>query len=112
MSDSQSIQLSIDQAKKMIDAGDAVQRLRENEDFKTVIIDGYLEREAVRLVHAKSDPTQQSKADQRILDADIKAIGSFAVYLQTILAHARMSRDAVENNQEELDRARAEEGEH
>lgn len=102
------IQLSIEQAKTMVERADAVQRLRSNQDFQHVVLKGYLEGEAVRLVHLKSDPTMADEHSQTVIDRDINAIGAFASYLQTILAHGEMSRNAMDDSHDELELARQE----
>jgi hypothetical protein len=46
----QAIELNIKEAKKIAEQGDALVRLSGNRDFRNLVIEGYFEREAVRLV--------------------------------------------------------------
>jgi len=72
----QEIELSMSEAKAVVDLGKSVERLRKNRDFKKVIEETYLREEAVRLVHLKSSPAMQRPEVQAGIDSDIKAIGS------------------------------------
>lgn len=74
----------IKDAQAAQELGKALARLRENPDFKKLIIKGYLENEAVRLVHLKADPCMQGATQQAGIDRDINAIGSMAQYFSVI----------------------------
>lgn len=91
-------------AKAHIDAGSALERLRTNRDFKTLVVEGYLKDEAVRLVHAKSNPALQSAADQAAIVRDIDAIGSLAQFFNTIGQRAQIAGKQMRD----IDEARAE----
>ena len=108
-SDSQQIQISIEQAKALVATGEAILRLSQNADFKAVIEEAYLRDEALRLVHLKADPSQADDRAQTIIDRDIHAIGSLGAFLDNIMRHARVMQGSLE--QYEAERARAEEEE-
>lgn len=63
--------------------GEALERLLGNTDFKTVVMDGYLKDEAVRLVHLKCDPALQEAVQQQAIDRGITAVSEFRQYLGT-----------------------------
>ena len=49
------IERDIKEARKHVELGDSLERLLNNRDFKKVIVEGYFEKEAARLVHLKAD---------------------------------------------------------
>ena len=108
MSDVKRIEVSIEQAKQQKLEGEVMERLAKNPDFDLLVTKGYMEQEAIRLVHAKSDPTQQTAQDQYVLDCDIRGIGSLASYFGKIRQLGRLSANALEENEAELEIARVE----
>lgn len=99
------IELNIKQAQKIVDAGTSLERLMLNRDFKKVFIEGYLEQEAIRLVHLKSDESMQTPAKQESVIKQIDAIGAVSSYLNTVrwkAAQAVKAIDADEQTREEL----------
>lgn len=71
-------------AKQAEELGNALERLMKNRDFKSLILDGYLEREAVRLVHLKADPNMQTPERQAGILMQIDSIGALTSYLNGI----------------------------
>ena len=92
----QAIEKSIEQAKETAELGRALERLRSNRDFKQIVISGYFDAEAVRLVHLKADPGMQKAESQASILKQMDAIGSFSSYLSTILHQASLAEKAVE----------------
>ena len=92
----QQLDRSIKQSQKLVDLGDALDRLRNNRDFKKVIVEGYFEQEAVRLVHALSDRNMQSSESQDSIQKQMIGIGVFSDYLHTLSTQANMARRSVE----------------
>lgn len=107
----QELELSIKEAKKMVELGNSLERLTKNRDFKKVINEAYLEKEAVRLVHLKGDANMQGEREQKNIDRDISAISSFRQFLDFIFIQADHARDAIADCEEALDEARAEDEE-
>lgn len=107
----QAIESNIREAKKFVEQGDALERLRANRDFKKVITEGYFEREAIRLVHLKADPNMQSPDSQKSIIAQMDAIGSLDQYFMAVFAQANMARKAIDSSEEMIDEIRAEDGE-
>lgn len=95
-----SIELNIKQAQVLVENGNALERLRSNKDFKRVIMEGYFEKEAVRLVHLKSDVSMQSVASQESIVRQMDAIGSLNQYFQTVFHSASLASKAIAADEE------------
>lgn len=106
----QRLEADIVSAKKTVEFGDALQRLRSNRDFKTVIQSGYLEQEAIRLVHLKGDPAMQSPEAQAAIVRQIDSIGELSNYFRTVDYQTRMGIRAIAADSETLEELLAEEG--
>lgn len=94
------IELNIEQAKRLIENGKALDRLYSNPDFRTVIREGYLEKEAVRLVHLKSDPQLQAQDMQHEIVKGIDAIGCLTHYFRNIEHQRMLAEKAIEECEE------------
>jgi hypothetical protein len=92
MSDTQEVELA--EAEKAVDLFESLQRLRANPDFIALIEKGYLESEAVRLVHARGNVHLDAKTRELVLQ-DIDAIGSFSGYLNSVIAQGAYAKDAL-----------------
>ena len=104
----QAIESNINEAKKIADVGDCLERLRLNRDFKKVIMEGYFEKEAIRLVHLKADPKMQSPDSQKSILAQMDAIGSLNQYFYAVFAQAQIARKAIVSDEEARDELLAE----
>ena len=104
----QHLEVIIKQAQKMVDLGDALERLRNNKDFKKVIGEGYFEQEAIRLVHLMSDSNMQSPELQTAIHKQMIAVGVFRDYLETLAIRAGMARRSVEADEATRDEILAE----
>ena len=93
------IQKNIKEAKSFVDMGAALERLKSNRDFKALILDGYFEKEAIRLVHLKADPSMQSAASQQSITQQMDAIGAFSQYLDMALRHADQGRKQIASDE-------------
>lgn len=91
---------NIKEAKKFVEAGTALERLINNRDFKKIVMEGYFEAEAVRLVHLKADPSMQSESSQTSIISQIDAIGSFRQYLDGVFQQARLAGKAIEDDEQ------------
>ena len=107
----QQLESNIKLAQKIVDMGDALDRLRNNRDFKKVIGDGYFEQEAIRLVHLMSDSNMQSTEIQQSIHKQMIAVGMFREFLETLTTRANMARRAVEADEAPRDEILAEGGE-
>ena len=108
-SEIQQLEQNIQQSKKAVELGTALERLLNNRDFKNIVLKGYLEQEAVRLVHLKSIPAMDSPAKQAAVIRDIDAIGSFSGYLNEIARQAELGRKDIIHSEETIEAIRAEE---
>lgn len=96
----QAIEENIKQARKFVEAGEALERLKGNRDFKKVLLEGYFEKEAIRLVHLKSDQNFQSPEMQKSIIGQIDAIGALSQYFSTVLHKAAIARKAITSDEE------------
>lgn len=94
------IDQSIQSHQAVLSLGLSLDRLRANRDFKQVVVDGYLSKEAVRLVHQKAAPGNQSPEIQRQLLAQIDAIGCLHQYLCRIDAEVEISRNSLQSDEQ------------
>lgn len=104
----QEIEMDIKEAKEVINLGKSVEKLRKNRDFIKVVEERYLKEEAVRLVHLKSAPAMQTPERQAHIDSDIRAIGSFAQFLDMICVMAERAEASLEEHERELEELREE----
>ena len=91
---------SIQGHRNTIEFGLALDRLKLNREFKQIVLDGYLSKEAVRLVHEKASPTNQTPEIQRLLLAQIDAIGCLYQYFARIDAAAVISRNSLQSDEQ------------
>lgn len=105
----QRIEENIQHLKEIVEFDKALQRLCENRDFRTVIKQGYFEKEAIRLVHLKADPAMQTPEKQASVVAQIDAIGGLLEYFRTIGFNAATALKSIEADEAERDEILAEE---
>lgn len=105
----QAIEENIREARKIVEVGNALERLMNNRDFKTVVKEGYFEQEAIRLVHLKSDQNFQSPEMQKSILNQIDAIGAVHQFFQTTSRKANLALKAIEADEEARDELLAEE---
>lgn len=103
------IEANIREAKKFVEQGEALERLQANRDFKKVILDGYFEQEAIRLVHLKASPAMQSAEMQKSIVAQMDAIGSLDQYFNTVFQQANLAIKAIVADEQTRDEILAEE---
>lgn len=105
----QQIEESIRQHKVAVELDKALQRLTQNRDFIQVIKTGYLEQEAIRLVHLKADPFMATPERQASIVAQIDAIGGLLAYFRTIGQNAIQALKNIEQDEAVRDEILAEE---
>lgn len=103
------IERNIEKAKVVLDFSAALERLRGNRDFKKVVLEGYFEQEAIRLVHLKSDPNMQAPAIKQSIESQIDAIGQLSQFFSTVLQKAAMAGRQIEADQTTIEELAAEE---
>ena len=105
----EAIERNIKQARIAVEESNALERLRNNKDFKKVILEGYFKEEAIRLVHLKADPSMQSLDSQKSIVSQLDAIGSFSAYLTHTLQRGAMASKQIESDEATRDEILAEE---
>ncbi|UAT28913.1 hypothetical protein PP753_gp45 [Dinoroseobacter phage vB_DshP-R7L] len=78
----------------IIAKGDAARRLNENDDFKLLVMTGYLSEEPVRMAELMSSGRLNDKVFGDCTDA-IKAVAKFREYLKNILNQSNMAADEL-----------------
>jgi hypothetical protein len=96
------LEANIERAKELVKTGDSIERLRNNGDFKEVILKNYFEREAIRLVHLKADPSMQTPDRQASILLQMDAIGALSSFLNTGLVMADRAAQAIESDTETI----------
>jgi hypothetical protein len=104
----ESVEISIEDAKQKIELRDALARLIENKDFKTIVDNGYFEGEAIRLVHLKADPNMQDPEQQDFVIKAIDAVGFFRAYLSRIFQQGNTAEGALKSHEQTLEEILAE----
>jgi hypothetical protein len=99
-SELESIEISIDQARKAIEKRNKLRTLIKDHNFTAIIDDGYFKDEAVRLVHLRSDYNFQSEKDQEDNLKQIEAIGTFKAYLHSIFQQGQAAVNALEGHEQ------------
>lgn len=102
------IELGLEHANEMVEMGKSIDRLYKNKDFKRVILNGYFEKEAIRLVQLKADPNMQSPEKQQSIIKGIDAIGSLQYFLFLQAQFAARAKQDIEEAEHALDELRAE----
>lgn len=105
----EAIDLNIREAKKFVDLADSLERLKSNKDFKKVIQEGYFEKEAIRLVHLKADPSMQTAERQQSIITQMDAIGALNQYFQSVFFQAKQAAKAIAADEETREEILAEE---
>ena len=108
-SDLDAVEVSIEDAKKKIALFRALEKLQKNKDFKLLINTGYLENEAIRLVHLKSDFNMTAPEQQEFIDRAIVSIGNFRSYLSSIYQQGHGAIQALEDHEQTREAILAEE---
>ena len=100
---------AIEDSRKVRDFGAAIERLQKSGDFRAVVLKGYLEQEAIRLVQARTDSAMQKPEQQADLMRQIDAIACFKDFLRTRLMLAEHARGAIEEAESLREEVMAEE---
>ena len=93
------IEISIEQAKYKISLFKALEKLSKNKDFKLLINEGYLEKEAIRLVHLKSDFQMSGDDQQAYINRAIDSIGQLRSYLSSVYQQGANAMQALEDHE-------------
>lgn len=99
----QQIQLDIEDARRLVEDAQALDRLFENKDFKRVIKEGYFKEEPARLAEIKAAPQMRGEQYQTAIIKEIDGIGCLQQYFNKIWALADQARRSIESGEEEIE---------
>lgn len=105
--DIEQIELSISEARKMVERGERADRLSRNRDFIKTVLEGYFVEEASRLALLSSDPNIPEEVRAFVL-RDLNGPGAFKRYLSTLVQMGHMAAQEIHEAQETLDEIRSE----
>ena len=97
------IENRIRSSKELVDFSKSVERLNTNRDFKKVILEGYFEKEAIRLVRVKAEPAMQNPASQAHIISAMDAIGNLYQYLMDATRTGDLALKDIADNEEVRD---------
>ena len=83
MTNLEEVEIQIDMAKRIRSLRDNCVKLHSNKQFKDVVLKGYFEEEAARLVMAKS--SNMNEAQMRTIDGMILGVGALANYFEMVM---------------------------
>ena len=111
MSNEKELEVSIEEAKAVIEKKRLLEKLMSNREFKKVILDGYFKEEAIRLVGVSADPNPQLVQSRDQIQLEIQGISLLRNYLRTIMQFGEIAEREVAAFEEELENTRTMEGE-
>lgn len=103
MNEVQELEISIETAKAKIALGRKLEELTNNRHFRELVLKGYLEDEAIRLVHLKAEPSMESEEAQKQILIGIDGIGSLKGFFRKIQIEAQMAERALVADEKELE---------
>ena len=101
MNELEQIELSMEQAQKKISDYEALERLENNADFKSLFSEGYLRDYAIRLVGLKASVRMQDDKNQKFMDGQLGAIGHLGQYMLFVKQEGRVAKESMEIDSEE-----------
>lgn len=103
MSNMQAIELDINEAKRRIELGNALNRLKGNSDFNMLIGHHYFIEHAARTTSLLASPSMQSPQNQALLFGDLRAISELQQFLNMITVEANKCVEALSEMEEARD---------
>lgn len=103
MNQEQQIEISLEQANYSMELWQSYQRLLKNEDFKKLILDSFLEKEAVRLVRLKTDPSMLDATSKEQLEQALIGISYLTQYFRSIQQLGIMAAQSIQELEETRD---------
>ena len=101
----QQVELSLEEAKKLVEFGEAIERLNQNRDFKTVILEGYMGEEAKRLVFLTGEYNLTPEAREQV-HQNIHGIAALRNYLVARTQIGEIAKKEVQDFSETLEEIR------
>jgi hypothetical protein len=94
------VEVSMQHAKKAIEMREDLQKLTSNPTFEKVLLKGYFEEEASRLVLLKAEPSMEDDKQQKQIMLGIDGIGALRQYFRTIMQLGSMAEKSLIDNEE------------
>lgn len=108
--DIETLELTIEQAKKSVDLMNRMDRLRKNRDFKVIFEDELFDNYTRSTAYLLSDPQMQGENEQKDLQLELQAIGRVRQFFSAIYQKGRIAEKSIEDSQNTIEELR-EEGE-
>ncbi len=102
------LEITLEQAKKKVAFGEAFDRLRNNADFKSLILTEYLQDYAVNLVHNKASYGMQDDKNQAFINGQLMGIGQLEQFLRYVSSEAAQAAQAIVADSDTMDEIRGE----
>lgn len=104
------IEMSMELTKVKIEKMEALNRLKENPDFKAIILDDFMgERRMGDLLTKQMSPSFQDPANKLYVDNQLNAIGSLKLFMLYTEQEANMAKQALADAEDERNRVMEEE---
>lgn len=100
------MQTTLDEAKKKVKLGEALERLERNKDFKLVIEHEFLTQEPLRLVSLLSDSNMQAEHLQKAITMDLRAGSAMDGFFRLLRRNAEQAAQSVIDTEEQMSRMR------
>ena len=99
----ENVELETAEIEHYIDIGQALDRLRNNEDFKKVILDGYIKDKAADSVSLLSLPVIKKRGERGDVMEDLVSISNLQFFFMTIDQMHQAAADPVLSYEEEAE---------
>lgn len=98
----QEVQLTLDEAKKKVKLGEALERLERNKDFKLVFDEVFFKQESLRQVSLLSCPNHQEPHKQASIIADMRASATVQAFFRLVYRNKEQAEQSVYDSEEQL----------
>lgn len=105
-SEIEQLELSIEEAQKIVDRRNQLDKLFSNREFKKVVLEGLFEEEIQRLVGLLGDTGMKPHRDEITLE--LQSISKLRAYFQRVKQFGDMAEQSIKDDQEALADVRAE----
>jgi hypothetical protein len=102
------IEISNDEAKKVIEKSEALKRLMDNEDYKLIILEGFLNEYPKELGLAIAKNTGAYDSDK--LTDLLKGVNSFVGYTHQVVQNGLVAEQTIKDNEEFIKNSVSDEG--
>lgn len=109
MTEIEEIELSIEDAKKIVTKGEMAEKLYTNPEFEALILEGFMKEEVLRMTSLMSDPNIP-ETFRECVKRDLHGPATLRRYLQTLVQMGRAAQNEIEGHEETIDDIREEQG--